>query len=383
MRVLSLLTTLDPELGGTQSAATNMLISTQRAGILNTVVAAGSTAARLRAGVLARPLEDEGVTVEQFSSLPWPPGQRDRWGLSPDQAAWLGRRIGEFDLLHIHGAWGLGLLTGLAAARLRDTPIVVTPHESLTAFDIDDSRSGARRREKLLLKRLYLRWTTLFVVASRLEAQDSLPTAKRDRARVVRFPVIDDTRPLAPLRPRGAGRELRVGFLGRIQAKKNLRLLIDALAELPEHVQLLVAGGGTELAQEERARAATLGVDRRVEWLGYLKPHAREQFLDNIDLLAMPSAFESFGMSAAEAMSRGVPVVIAERTGVAEVTAEHGGGLTVPPNASGVAAAIRALDADRDRLQELGSEAEVVARTEFGFSRSGEALSQAYADALK
>ena len=63
--------------------------------------------------------------------------------------------------------------------------IVVTPHESLTAFDIDDSKTKTRRRQKLMLKRLDLASSALFIVSSELEAQDSFRPSEAAPAEVV------------------------------------------------------------------------------------------------------------------------------------------------------------------------------------------------------
>jgi glycosyltransferase involved in cell wall biosynthesis len=382
VRVLSLVASLDPQRGGTQSGATNVLISTQRAGVSNVVATAGTSASRRRARALTDLLECEGVVVHQFPTPGWPPERPDRWGLSLRQVGWVGLRIGDFDLLHIHGAWGLSLLSGLAAATARRRPIVVSPHESFTAFDIDASRSAVRRREKLLLKRLYLRWATLFTLTSDLEVTDSLPAGKRERARSIPSPLVDPGASVPRLVRRGTCPELRVGFLGRIHPKKNLGLLIDALTQLPDHVRLAVAGDGP-MASEVRKRASARGVDSRVEWLGFVTAEQRSKMLEGLDLLAMPSVFESFGISAAEAMLHGVPVLVSERTGIAEVIRRRGGGITVTPGVDSIADAIRELDRERSALSDMGARAQDAVCTELSFSRVGEAFRAAYADALE
>ncbi len=379
MRVLTLVSSLDPERGGTQTGATNMAVATLRAGVDHVVVAGGNAPARKRALPLTERLESEGAEVKQFPSLPWPPERPDRWGLSLPLVGWVAARVAKFDLLHIHGAWGLALLSGLGAARLRRTPIVVTPHESFTAFDIDDSRSDARRRQKLGLKRRYLRAARMFIVQSELEAGASMPQSDRDRLRVVPYPVFDDRRPVPELRPRGGESGLRVGFLGRIHEKKNLDLLIDAVAAMPGHVRLIVAGEGYgDIPERMKARAERAGLGSRVEWLGFVSGGQRDRFFDGLDLLAMPSAFESFGMSAAEAMLHGVPVLVSERTGVAEVIRRHGGGVIAPAAAEAVVEKLTELDRERDSLTGIGAEGQAGVLADLSSSTIGGQLRSAY-----
>lgn len=378
MRVLALVSSLDPLRGGTQSGTVNSLLAARRAGVEIDVAVPERASAHERSRVLVEPLEQAGITVRTFPPLVRPAELADRWSLSSSQVGWIARNLRRYDVVHINAVWALGLLAALAIARLTGTPTVVTAHESLTAFDIDASRSAGRRRQKLLLKALYERWTTLFVLTSRLEAEDSLPGSTR--VRPIPYPLFDPRLPLPPLRPRGKGPALRVGFLGRFDPKKNLDLLIDALVGLPDHVHLVVAGDGpTDLVAGLHRRAEEVGVQDRVEWLGFVSATDRPAFFARLDVLAMPSVFESFGMSAAEAMLHGVPVLVSERTGIAEVIRRRGGGDIVAPQARAVAAALAELDAERARLDALATEGQAAVRAELGFVEVGAALKDAYA----
>ena len=380
MKVLSVVVSLDPELGGTQAAATQMMRATQAAGVTNTVVTAATPAARERAVTYVRRLEADGVEVKQFRAVTWLPGA-DKLGVSFEAMRWLIRRVGGYDVVHVHGVWGLTLLAALAAARLRGVPVVLTPHESLTAIDIETSRNAVRQRLKLALRALYLRWTTVFVVNSQLEADSSVPEVATDRVNVTYHPVVEPGAPQAQPRPRGADERLRVGFLGRLHPKKNLDLVIDSLALLPDHVELVVAGGGL-LLEQMRRHAEQRGVQGRVEWLGFVSPDERTRFLEGIDVLVMPSTFESFGMSAAEAMLEGVPVIVSEPTGIAEVIRRHSAGVVVPPDAESIAAAIKRLDGDRGALAALSAAGREAVHDELSLEHAGNSLLEAYERAL-
>jgi len=154
---------------------------------------------------------------------------------------------------------------------------------------------------------------------------------------------------------------------------------VEALARLPRHVRLAVAGDPVgEPARAARRLADEHGLAERIDWLGFVTPERRTSFLDSIDLLAMPSTFESFGMAAAEAMRSGVPVLVSDRTGVAELIGRRGGGVVVAAHPDRVAAAIRELDHDRPRLSRLGAEAQAAVCEELSYDRVGGALRDAY-----
>ena len=106
-----------------------------------------------------------------------------------------------------------------------------------------------------------------------------------------------------------------VAFVGRIQPLKAPDVLLRAAAELPD-VRIVVAGGpsgGDGLAGPDGLvrLAQKLGITARVT---FLPPQSRENLatlLRAVDLVAVPSYSESFGLVALEAQACGTPVVAA------------------------------------------------------------------------
>lgn len=107
-----------------------------------------------------------------------------------------------------------------------------------------------------------------------------------------------------PPRPVSAGRIHHV-TTGALRPLKNHDCALSALALLPEHHHLSLAGDGEErdlLAN----RARELGVDHRVRFLGRLPEVGK--LLAEADLLVHPSQAETFGLSLVEAAEAGLPV---------------------------------------------------------------------------
>ena len=370
---------LDPTFGGPPVVLINSAIAAQRAGIETTVVfpvgddATGIAAVRQR-------LIGEGIETLTFPLLRRPAGLARRFGLSPAIGRWLRSARTQFDVVHCHGAWVLPTLSVYCSAGRGAPSTVLTPHESLTDFDIGQSRNAVTRTAKLWLRPRYLTRFDLVVFASALEARDSVPAevAKRAATLVIAHPVFDErAHQPAPHRAVAEAGHLRVGFIGRLHAKKNLDVLVRALAHLPEAVRLIVAGDGPEAAGL-RALAGACGVGGRIEWLGFVQGPDKAMFFRRIDVLAMPSDYECFGVAAAEAMAEGVPVLVSPRTGVAEVVEAHGGGLIVAPEANAVAAALETLLHNPDSVPQYAARAAEAAERAFSFAAHGALLRRAY-----
>lgn len=119
--------------------------------------------------------------------------------------------------------------------------------------------------------------------------------------------------------PRG---KRRIGFSGRLVPRKR-----------PEYAQLILREEGFEglttlvagkaFSVYARELVGRLGLEERVRYLGWCGGERLEAFYDAIDVLAVPSVYEPFGMAALEAAARGVPVVCPPVDGLAEVLGDH------------------------------------------------------------
>lgn len=338
MRVLRVIGGVDPASGGPPVSSVASCLAVTRTGIECTLVFPVDYRSRTTGTVVARALSERGATVRIFDFSRHFKARGRRWALTGPGTVWLLRNVRRYDLVHAHGAWLATTLVALLGARLAGRRTALTPHESLTRFDVEKS-GWPTRVAKLGLCRLYLRLVDLFVFSSELERRTSLIGQRRGTSVVIPHPIEVGTRTNG--RHSAAQSPLRVGFLGRFDPKKNLAVLLEAVVDMPD-VQLVIAGGG-ERETELRDRAAALGLGDRVIWLGFITRSAKEAFFSSVDLLAMPSTFECFGMAAAEALGRGVPVLVSPTTGIAEIVERHGCGVVVAPQASEIRRELQAL----------------------------------------
>jgi glycosyltransferase involved in cell wall biosynthesis len=144
-----------------------------------------------------------------------------------------------------------------------------------------------------------------------------------------------------------------LAFAGRLTAPKDLGVALEAVAAC-DGVTLRLAGDGDERAALE-ARAAALGLDSRVEFLGALGRDEVLALLRRADAAILSSAWENFPHTAVEALAVGTPVIATAVGGVPEIVSDGENGLLVPPgDPAALAAAIRRFFSDpelRGRLR--------------------------------
>ncbi len=134
----------------------------------------------------------------------------------------------------------------------------------------------------------------------------------------------------------GITRRPVVGVVARLRSEKGHSFLLHAMkrvAQTMPRTVLLIIGDGPDKSELQALAENLLLVDN-VRWLGS-KPHEEILALYGImDIVAVPSEYEGFGLSAAEAMAAGVPVVASDVGGLREVVDAGTTGLLVPYGAA-------------------------------------------------
>lgn len=157
-----------------------------------------------------------------------------------------------------------------------------------------------------------------------------------------------------------------------------IRIFAKVSAALSATLVMVGDGPDRGIAQEE---ARVLGVADRVQFLGRIENVA--PLLSSADLFLLPSASESFGLSALEALACGVPVVASDTGGIPEVVQD---GITgaLRPVGDVDAMAIAAIEilADDARWATMSAAAAADARTRFSESRVIGQYESTYEDAV-
>jgi glycosyltransferase involved in cell wall biosynthesis len=163
-----------------------------------------------------------------------------------------------------------------------------------------------------------------------------------------------------------------IGVVGRLRAEKGQRVLLEALPQVLRDVpeaQLLVVGDGPD-REALGALALRLGIAHAVRWAGFVPPEQVSRFYAAMDVLAVPSDFEGFGLVAVEGMAVGLPVVATQAAGLREVVVDGASGWLVPPRDPGrLASALVKTLLEPGDARRMGTAGRARARTCFSRER--------------
>ncbi|MCS6775624.1 MAG: glycosyltransferase family 4 protein [Chloroherpetonaceae bacterium] len=209
-----------------------------------------------------------------------------------------------------------------------------------------------------------------------------------------------DTRDFDPERvPRGFLRQRYhlsedtplIGIVARIMLWKGHMELVEALAKVRQilpNVRLAIVGRTDALAasgdtyeHQVRRRIAELGLEAHVIWTGWLD--AMPEVMADLDVLAVPSWEEPFGLVVTEAMAMQRPVVGFASGALPEILTDGVEGLLVPArDTEALADALIALLQDPERRREMGRRGRMRVLTQFTPRRQAEDVERIYRNVL-
>lgn len=316
-----------------------------------------------------------GVT---YSNVHFPRGWRASVGLGLQ----LWRRLDDFDVVHVHGLYQFPVMATDLIARMKGVPLIVRPHGILTDFHRKQKTIRKDVYELLFDKRMLARAAAVHFTSTE-EMDQFYALGYAGTGFVVSLPVSWSEQPDTKGLP---GVENFVLYFGRITIKKQLHLLLEAIALMRSRgtsCNLIIAGPDDEgLGRRLDARALQLGIAHQVTRLGTLTKGQLRSLIPRAAVVAVPSREENFCVSAAEAMSLGVPVIVTPQVGLHRMVERSGAGLVVHPTAGRLADALERLVIDRDFRAQAGRRAALAAAEYFAPSRVANQLIHHYQQAV-
>ncbi|HYW73828.1 MAG TPA: glycosyltransferase [Pyrinomonadaceae bacterium] len=295
---------------------------------------------------------------------------------------WLEQNVQNYDLLHIHAVFSYSTAAAAYYARRNNVPYVLMPHGMLNPWPV---------RQKRLLKRLYLtaveRKNLASAAALQFTADDELENSSvKGRANLVLPYVLDLDLPANghhPSRP-----QPRILFLSRLDPKKGIELLIEALRDLADadhQFDFVIAGSGAAAYEEHLRRKinASGKLAARTSFAGFVEGPGKINLLQSSDLFVLPSFDENFGIAVAEAMASRLAVIITDKVNIHDQIAREAAGLVVPPTAEALRDAVAKLLTNPKLRDDCAARGQQLVRTTFSSGAVTEETIKVYRDVIE
>jgi phosphatidylinositol alpha 1,6-mannosyltransferase len=183
-----------------------------------------------------------------------------------------------------------------------------------------------------------------------------------------------DTEKFGPAKRTASDGMFRLGFVGRLRAEKNVRLLADLENELlkagKSNFKFLIVGEGNEREFLEKNL-------QNAEFTGFLEGEALAEAYANMDVFIFPSETDAFGNVAQEANASGVPAIVTNQGGPKFIVKHNESGFIAENLQDFVKFTLELMD-DPDRLASMRK----VAR-EMAMSRSWDSVFDKVYDAYR
>lgn len=260
-----------------------------------------------------RKINDVPITDYKIVTYPWRSFLKSV-GFSPEMLQGLKKRAKDVDIIQTNGLWMLPNVYPDWARRGTKCKLVVSPRGSLAAWSL---KKGWLKKKLfgMLLQYPVLRNADMFHATCEKEYEEIRALGYKQPVAIV--PIgMDIPQGKASVDKHNDNRLHRIVFFGRIHKVKAIDNLVNAWGELYSLLpqwELVIAGPDCGAKAELDAIISDKQIPR-VRFVGELNGQAKYDFLADADIYVLPSHTENFGVTVAEALASGTPVIASQGT---------------------------------------------------------------------
>lgn len=257
---------------------------------------------------IGTPVNVDGVWVTYFKRI-----TKDHTHFSPSLLLALWQQIKQYNVVHIHAWWNtVSILSGLIAV-LRRVPVVVSPRGTLSNYSFHNKNKWIKNAIHQLLSKPILNRCYIHVTSGREEeAIGNLIDPKS----ITTIPNFVKLPSMAISTDAIVGDTLKLLFFSRIEEKKGLDILFNALKNVTIPYTLTIAGNGdVGYIEHLKQIAINNNIADKITWAGFYSDN-KFDLLREHDLFILPSHDENFANAVIESLSTGTAVLISNKVGL-------------------------------------------------------------------
>ena len=317
--------------GGPTMSVSMLSEQLAKAGVITVVFATTANGKNELPVIPNQPVNVDGVTVTYFKRL-----TKDHSHFSPALLKKLWQDAPGFDLVHIHAWWNLVSVFACLVAIMRKVPVVLSARGTLSPYSFQNKNIGPKWLIHNLMGKNLM--SNCHVHATSKREKDAILTLIKPRSISI-LPNFVKLPAQKKWTDNGSSPSLRLLFFSRIEEKKGLDILFEALKMLDVPYTLTIAGDGDpNYVSSLKMLAMNSNIDAKLNWIGFQTDNKFDLLHDH-DLFILPSHDENFGNVVIECLSTGTPVLISEHVGLADYVQKNDLGWickTTPESISGL-----------------------------------------------
>ena len=175
-------------------------------------------------------------------------------------------------------------------------------------------------------------------------------------------------------------------FLGRINEKKGIELLVDAFSHISkkqESLLLVIAGSGTKQYENKIGEMVKKkGLDKKIIFTGLVSDDEKLELLESASLFVLTSHSDVHPIAVQDALAMGLPVVITQACDYPEVK-EYDAGEIVEENSTQISNVILKVLSDKSRLKQMSENAKRLVLERFQLKVQIKKYEQMYEDVIR
>ncbi|WP_016953285.1 glycosyltransferase [Anabaena sp. PCC 7108] len=382
MKVLHVIPSISPKLGGPTQVVLNLVRALRAEGIDAEIATTNDDEGMLLDVPLFERVEYQGLPVWFF-----PPAARIKAFLpSPRFTQWLWKNIKNYDILDNHYLFSYLPSCAAIFAQWQQVPYTVRIMGQLTPWALAQSQLK-KQIYSTVIERRNLNNAAAIHCTSVGEMEDAL------RFEVTPPKIVLPLGVNPPLLIRDAKSKLRhqynissevpiVLFLSRLHYKKRPELLIQSLGGLVKQEQkfhLLIAGSGEDLYVKSLQQiVASLNLTEQTSFVGFVSGYDKDLLLQGADLFVLPTYSENFGIALAEAMVSGLPIITTPGVQIAPEIAAAQAGIIVEGEIEALQGAIANFLNSPQMREQMGQNGRLFALEQYSWQTIAKQLATAY-----